>query len=179
MIRKYADRANWGRILERQFNVFSKNSIAFSGHMTLFEMIRVREPLIVNYPSGPLCIVNNGYKWIQHFPDHAGYILTSVYDSEDRIVQWYIDICKAHGVTEAGVPWYDDLYLDIVKLPTGELFLLDQEELEEALQQGIVRKEDYEFAWTTARLVMEECKSGSFDLTLIAEKHLNEWLEVL
>src|SRR5690606_35911417 len=115
----------------------------------------------------------------QHFPELAGYILTSVYDSQDQIVQWYIDICKTHGITAAGVPWYDDLYLDIVMLPSGQLYLLDQEELEEALEQGMVSQEDYDLAWATARMVMEECKNGSFDLTLIAERHLHDWLEVL
>jgi uncharacterized protein len=146
--------------------------------MTLFEMIRVREPLLVKYSGNPLCIVDDGYKWVQHFPEHASYVLTSVYDEKDRIVQWYIDICKNQGITEAGIPWYDDLYLDIVMLPSGGIYLLDQDELEEAYQQGLVSKEDYEQAWAAARLVMEECRSGSFDLILIADKHLNEWMEV-
>lgn len=146
--------------------------------MTLFEMIRVREPLHVKYNANPLCIVDDGYKWVQHFPEHASYVLTSVYDEKDRIVQWYIDICKTQGITETGIPWYDDLYLDIVMLPSGGIYLLDQDELEEAYQQGIVSKEDYEQAWAAARLVMEECRKGSFDLILIADKHLNEWMEV-
>lgn len=178
MIRKYADRADWTRILERRFTVYSKQSIGFSGHMTLLEMIRVREPLVVNYNNRPTRIVDNGYKWVQHFPEHASYVLTSVYDEKDCIVQRYIDICKQQGISDQGIPWYDDLFLDIVMFPSGELYLLDQEELEEARQQGIVNAEDYELAWSTARMVMEECRKGSFDLTLVADMHLNEWLEV-
>ncbi|MFK7691913.1 DUF402 domain-containing protein [Paenibacillus sp. HJGM_3] len=177
MIRKYADRADWMRILERRFHVYAKHSIGFSGHIALLEMIRVKGPLHVTYDQSPICIVDNGYKWLQHFPEHASYVLTSVYNDKAELVQSYIDICKQHGITDQGVPWYDDLYLDVVMLPTGEVFLLDKEELEEAYQQGIVSEEDYKHAWFTAKLVLEECRNGSFDLALMADKHLQGWLE--
>lgn len=177
VIRKYADRADWGRIVEKRFTVFPKQTIGFSGYVALYEMLKVKEPLYKQYDGNRLCIVSDGYKWLQHFPECAHYVLTSMYDDCGRIIQWYVDICKSQGITEKGVPWYDDLYLDLTLLPSGKIFILDEEELKDALGQGIISQDDYDLAWRTAEQVMDEFRKGSFDLMLLAEKHLTEIYE--
>ena len=49
------------------------------------------------------------------------------------------------------MPWFDDLYLDVVVAPHGPVELLDSEELESARRQGLVSHEDYDLAWREAR----------------------------
>lgn len=176
MIRKYADRTDWGRIVEKQFTVVSKRTIGFSGTVTLFEMLKVKAPLYKQYSPehGHVCIASDGYKWLQHFPEYAHYTLSSMYDNENRVVQWYVDICKCQGVTDAGIPWYDDLYLNIALLPDGHVYVLHQDRLEEAMERGELGKNDYELAWKTCNQVVEEYRNGSFDLLLLADLHLQE-----
>lgn len=88
--------------------------------------------------------------------------MTSMFDDKGEIVEWYIDICKNQGVTDQGVPWFDDLYLDIVVLQNGEVFLLDEDELDEALSRGHITVKDYDMATESAREVLHVINSGQF-----------------
>jgi hypothetical protein len=177
VIRKYADQTEWGGMTTKCFSVFRKKTIGFSGNIVLVEAVKVKDPLYKSYGKGDYCIVNNGYKWLQHFPENAHFVMTSVYDDRDRIVKRHIDICESHGLTETGIPWYDDLYLDIVIMPGGELFVYGQYLLDEAHAQGLVSDDGYKLALDTANQLMEEYRKGSLDLMLIADKHLAEIYE--
>jgi uncharacterized protein len=84
--------------------------------------------------------------WLQHFPVNEHFSLSTVFIPKGEIVQWYIDICFEIGVIN-GVPWMDDLYLDIVILPEGDVIHLDKDELEEALSNGAITNEQYKLAW--------------------------------
>lgn len=53
----------------------------------------------------------------------------------------YIDICY-----EIGIENWDDLFLDIVALPTGEVIQQDEDELEEALESGSIYHKMYDLA---------------------------------
>ena len=57
----------------------------------------------------------------------------------------YIDICYEIGI-ENYIPWWDDLFLDIVALPTGEVIQQDEDELEEALESGSIYHKMYDLA---------------------------------
>jgi len=173
--RKYADRANWRRILEKDFHVERVQSDHFNGFVTRFKIGRVSEPLWRKYNNKQICIADNGYTWTQFFPEHAHYIVTSMYDADGKIVQWYIDVCKTQGVTESGVPWFDDLYLDLVILPSGELILKDEEELNDALKYGQISRSEYDLAWKTANALMDEYRVGSLDTLLFADLDQQSW----
>jgi len=69
---------------------------------------------------------------------------------------WYIDMIAAQGVGEDGIPWFDDLYLDLVVFPDGRIHVDDMDELEAALAEGDITKEQFELALRTA----EELKTG-------------------
>lgn len=175
MKRKYADRANWRRILEKHFSVSRVQTVLFTGYITCFKIGRVSEPLWRKYKDKEICIADNGYTWIQHYPEQSHYIVSSMYDENGKIVQWYIDVCKTQGLTESGVPWFDDLYLDIVILPSGELILKDEEELNDALKYGQINRADYDLAWKTANAVIKEYRQGSLDILLLADLHKQLW----
>lgn len=108
-----------------------------SSYITLLNTIKVTEPLSVNYGERKVCIVDDGYMWLQQFPLEKNHSVTRMFDANGDIVQWYIDICLRNGV-ENNVPWMDDLFLDIVVLPNGEIIEKDADELEEA--QPIIKK---------------------------------------
>ncbi|RKN84107.1 DUF402 domain-containing protein [Paenibacillus ginsengarvi] len=177
MIRQYADRTEWGRIARKQFTVVPVKTIGFSGTVTLVELQKVNEPLYSVYETERICIADDGYKWLQLFPEYAHYTVTAMYDDTNRSVQRVISICKCQGVTESGVPWYEDLYLSLVVLPGGELYVMYQERLEEAVRSGQLTQADADLAWETANHVMDEYRTGSFDLLLVADKHLQELID--
>ena len=140
--RKYGDRADWKRVEKRKYAQAYHNTKEFNGFITLLNTIKVTEPLITQYEDKEICIVDNGYMWLQQFPFEKNHSVTTMFDADGNLVQWYIDICLENGV-ENGVPWVDDLYLDVVVLPSGEIIQLDEDELEDALKTGIISKSLY------------------------------------
>ena len=45
-----------------------------------------------------------------------------------------------------GAPYYDDLFLDIIIGKTGDIRVLDEDELEDALKLGIITQNEFDFA---------------------------------
>jgi hypothetical protein len=71
-------------------------------------------------------------------------------DEKGQILVWYIDMIARQGEDADGMPWFDDLYLDLVVYPDGEIFVDDRDELDEALRQKDITQEQYELALRTA-----------------------------
>ncbi|GIN71328.1 hypothetical protein J14TS2_18030 [Bacillus sp. J14TS2] len=171
--RKYGDRAGWKRILAREFRQMFFDSEEFVGNITLLRIHKVTESSFVQYGNTRVCIVDDGYCWLQHFPENQHYSVTTMFDRNDEVVQWYIDICKENGI-ENGRPWMDDLFLDIVVLPSGEIFLKDEDELEESLEKGIIDKNLYQLAWKEANHMEELIRSEQFPLLKLAKEHMKK-----
>jgi predicted RNA-binding protein associated with RNAse of E/G family len=175
MRRRTADRAEWGWLTARRFAAAHLAGDDFTGWVTLLHLDAVREPLWVPSDTGPVCVADRGYAWLQHFPEGAAHTLITMLDAGGRIIQWYIDICRQRGLDARGIPWYDDLYLDIVILPSGEARLLDAEELDEALRQGAITPDDAAAAWSEATRLLAAIGRGSFGLMRLCEAH-RAWL---
>lgn len=173
MKRKYSDRANWRRVTDKKFQVKTVHEPGYQGYVVLYQIKQVRDPLWKEYEGKRYCVADAGYEWLQHFPKGAHYVMTTMYDDKGQVVQYYIDICKVQGVTDRGVPWFDDLYLDVVILPEGKLYLLDAEELEDALGRGLITKDDFDMAWAEANKLMDLYKRDEFQLLELAGKHLS------
>jgi predicted RNA-binding protein associated with RNAse of E/G family len=111
-----------------------------------------------------LCIVDKNYTWIQYYPSDQHYVVTKMLDSRGLPIQWYIDICLEQGIDDRGIPWFEDLYIDIVVLANRKIFVLDEDELEEALKSGEVSYSEYELALNERQKLMMEISEGSFAL---------------
>jgi uncharacterized protein len=151
MKRTFADRPNWTRLIEKRFKLIYIEEKEFKGHVSIIHIDKVREPLVLEVAGENLCLVNNGFIWIQHFPKDCNYALTTMFDEKHEVVQWYFDICTGNKINSLGIPYYDDLYLDVVLMPTGEIILLDENELEQALKENDITKTQYELAYFEAQ----------------------------
>ncbi len=98
---------------------------------------------------------------MQHFPENANHSLTTIFDPNDKIVQFYFDITKTTGRTEEGIPYFDDLFLDIVLIPGRPAFVLDEDELEEALEQTVINKTDYNLAIAETDKIVHSIETGT------------------
>lgn len=117
-----------------------------------------------------MCIVNDGYMWLQQFPLDKKHSVTTMFNENDEIVQWYIDICYKNSI-ENNVPWMDDLFLDIILLPSGELIEKDADELEEAYAKGVITKSLYDLAWSELNIIKEQIESEKFQLVNLSNQH--------
>jgi predicted RNA-binding protein associated with RNAse of E/G family len=168
--RKFGNHANWKRILKRHYAQTFVDSESFKGYLTLLKMDQVAQPLYKKYGIHEICIADNGYSWMHQYPLDGNYTVTTMFDEKGAIVQWYIDLCENIGL-ENGVPRMDDLFLDLVVLPSGELFQLDLDELNEALVQGIIDRIQYQKVLDEADRLTKLIKSKSFLLLKQAHTH--------
>jgi predicted RNA-binding protein associated with RNAse of E/G family len=177
--RKYGDRSDWKRLLEREYAQSYVESDNFKGYLSLLKIGKVKEPLYVTYNDQDVCVVNDGFLWLQQFPLNKYHSVTTMFDEKGQIVQWYIDICYMNGVSEENVPWMDDLFLDIVVLPSGEVIQKDSEELDEALLNGTIEKSLYNLAIQEANLINSLIKEERFTLLQLSEEHKDILLQML
>ncbi|MBK3496476.1 DUF402 domain-containing protein [Viridibacillus sp. YIM B01967] len=168
--RRYGDRSDWGRVLQRKYAQSYIDSKEFKGYLSLLSVEKVSDPLWITYNEQRICIVDDGYMWLQQFPQNKNHTVTTMFDSEGNIVQWYIDVCLECGI-EKGIPWVDDLFLDIVLLPSGEIIHKDIDEIEEALTDGTINQEMYDLAWKEFNHVTELIKKGDFKLIQLSIEH--------
>ncbi|HEX4208494.1 MAG TPA: DUF402 domain-containing protein [Ktedonobacteraceae bacterium] len=176
MKRKRADRIDWQRVTRRRFAQTHIDDTVFQGHVTLFCIDEVTAPLFRAPDGQQICLAAAGYKWLQHFPRGSRYTLTTIFDQHHEIVRWYIDICNRHYLDAQGVLWYEDLYLDIDVALDGSAFLLDVDELDEALRLERVSSLEYEIAWREAEKLLYMLEEGEFPLLWQSSEHMDRLL---
>lgn len=91
-------------------------------------------------------IKDDNYKWLEFYKYGSNLKLTAVYDDKDNIIEWYFDYAREIGI-ENGIPYEDDLFLDVVLRPNGEVISLDEDELLEAYEDNDLTKEEYDNAF--------------------------------
>lgn len=164
-----AERADWKRVTQRRFYYTKVETPDFCGVVTLLCIDAVSEPLRRMTMGELRVLADAGYTWLQQFPEGAHYTVAAMFDASGQLFQWYIDICLRQGVDERGIPWLDDLYLDIVLLPDGQMELKDADELEAALESGEISREEYDLAWATARELMQMIERGELKELALSE----------
>lgn len=168
--RKYADRTRWVRVVERKFTVKKLGTRAFTGYVTRLELLNVREPLCVTELGKRFTIADDGFTWLQHFPRGEAYCLTTQLNARGKVVHYYVDIANKTGVTD-GIPWWDDLYLDIIIVPGRGAKIVDEDDLERALAKGIITKSHAKRARAEAKRLKALIDQDRFKLLHLSKKH--------
>ena len=96
-----------------------------------------------------------------------------MYNEKNEIIEWYFDISRKIG-KENGIPYEDDLYLDVLVVPNGEIKLLDEDELETARKRLEINENEYKMAYKEANNLMEKLKNNKEKLKKFTDKYLKE-----
>ena len=143
--------------------MLSKNRIGkrfetkeLTGYLGLLEIGEVSEPQIWEYQGKPLTVCDNHYRWLTILPEDDFYCITVMMNEKEQIQVCYIDMFETQGYDEDGVPWINDLYLDLVVYPDGVVAEDDRDELEAALLGGDISKAQFALAVNTC----EKLKKG-------------------
>jgi uncharacterized protein len=179
MTYKRADRLGWPRLRAQHFITQRLADGPIVGYASLLKMTEVAEPLVVTHHEQQVCIADNGYSWLQIFPEGAHYTHTTMFDAQGQPVQDYIDLVAEHGIDDAGIPWYDDLYLDLAWIPDGSPLLLDQDELEAAHAIGAVTQEQYDLARGETAQLLVALTLGEYTLPDVARAYYPTLLATL
>jgi len=169
--KRYADRHVGRRSLNTIYKIESIISKDFVGDICYYHFKDVKDKITI--PNGK-SIMDNEYKWLEFYDYNSKIKLTAIYDENSRIIEWYFDIARRIG-KENNVPYEDDLYLDVVVTPRGEVFLLDEDDLKVAYNRFEVNKEDYDMAYKEANQLMKRLEGNKDELEQFTNKYLNEF----
>lgn len=148
---------------------------------TAHEVARV---LDVSFGSRTIRVLDHGFRWVRAHPTGTGEgvvgdALTIMLNASGQPEQLYVDVHAGEGVGEDGLPWTDDLYLDVVAdwqpgWRVSEVHIIDADDLEEAVRDGQVKPELAEAAWAQARKVEEELRAGQYGPVEVLRRYLED-----
>jgi len=168
-------RSDWHRILEREYTSSTCAFQGMEGVVSLLQIQKVTQPLTVHYETGDVLIADAGYSWLQVAFKDQFFWATIMYDNKGKFMQGYFDITGENTFEDMENPTFTDMYLDLVLLKNGDIQVLDQDELEEALGQKEITEAQY---WKTVKVGEELYRflqKNSKDFL----KFCNEWRERL
>ena len=138
----------WKCIKEKQQTIQFLSTNKFCGYIGVLEIKDVSEPQVWNFNGKEQIVCDKGIKWISILPKDKYYCITAMLDQNEEIMVWYIDMIASQGV-EDGIPYFYDLYLDLVVYPDGMVITDDMDELEDALKKGDISEQLFRRAINT------------------------------
>lgn len=121
-----------------------------TGYIGLINIQEVSEAQIWKFHGEDIIVCDKGIKWVSILPEDDWYCITGMMNEKEEILLWYIDMIAGQGVDSDGIPYFDDLYLDLVVYPDGIIVVDDMDELEEALEKKEITQEQYDLAIGTS-----------------------------
>lgn len=67
-----------------------------------------------------------------------GIKVSKVFDNAGQMVYWYCDIIETHYDEKENIYTFNDLLIDVVVYPDGQVEVLDMNEFADAMEQGIL-----------------------------------------
>ena len=117
---------------------------------------KVKSPFVT---SNGITLIYNNYYILEITPLNENYNIRIYFNDKKEIVEYYLDITNGNGIDgESKLPYYDDLYLDVLILE-GKTFTADEGELEKAYADGKITKAEYELAHKTANKLLYEIET--------------------
>lgn len=163
----------WKRLLGKRFiweNIKYKD---FEGIVGLVILDKLREPLEVSFFGNKVIIADVGYKRLQFAFLNKNFWVTAVYDNNDNLIEHYIDITK-NNFLDNDNPYYEDLFLDVVLYNDGKTYILDEDELDEAVKEGIVKEDEYKLANDVLKEVIDYIEKNKEEIIDISNRYLKE-----
>ena len=153
--------------------IITKKFENHNAYLVLKRIIRVDEPFIKE-----ITLIDNGYYILEYTPMDKLYNARVFTDKDYNVLEYYFDISLSNGV-EDGRPYYYDLYLDIIC--TSEikesLRILDEDELENALDNGEITKEEYDLANDVCKKLSKEIQENKNEFIKLDKKQIIKTME--
>ena len=132
-------------------------------YITLKEVKAVEQPYSVYINGERVKKLDKDFTIIEYTPLDKKYNVRIHVNDKKEILEYYFDIIAENKIKD-GIPFYNDLYLDVVYFQLAAtkegtyIQLVDCNELEEALKENIIDKEQFDMAYIEAEKLMKELK---------------------
>lgn len=155
MKRKELGRYHWKNILERRDFHCCWEQNGQKGEAALIHIMKAAKTGIGQFRGEPVVIYQDDYHWLQVAMEDSHWWLTAMVDAQGNITQYYFDITLENQLLQSRDSWFTDIYLDVVMMPDGRLDLLDEDELDAALESGDISAEQHKLAHQWADELMD------------------------
>lgn len=127
-------------------------------YISVKKIIDIKEPFIL---SNGLCIIDNNYYIMEVIPKNENYAMRVFFNNKKEILEYYFDVSLENGMDkETGIPYYDDLFIDVTKTK-DKVEVLDEDELKEALDNNEISITDFELANKIRDILLEQINNGN------------------
>ena len=140
-------------------------------YVSVKKLIQVTEPFFIKDNDIGM---DNGYYIVEMIPKEGNCALRVFLNDKKEIVEYYFDIIKESGLTEDKIPYFIDLYLDIIVRKNGEVDVIDEDELEMAYKKKEISKTDYNLVLKVKDQILNEIKNNT---CVLMKKDISRYLE--
>lgn len=129
--------------------------------LTIKKINKINQPFVVQEFGKSIVFIDDGYYIVEFTPLNQFYNARVFLDRNANIIGYYFDMSRENGLRD-NVPYYDDLYLDVVYFPDENnlIEVLDEDELLDAFNEGKITKEEYELAKKVGADVIDEIRNN-------------------
>lgn len=131
----------WNKTVpKKEVNLFETEEI----YGAFINIIEVKKPQVWFCFDKKITVADNGYKWLVVLPKKDNYAITMYMDRNDVPLLWYIDLIDGIGVDADGIPFYNDMFLDLIVSDDGQVVEDDRDEFKKAYFDGIINNKQYQ-----------------------------------
>ena len=166
----------WTIITSKRYMQKNMDEDYFSGIAALLMIDQVERPQIWEFSGKRRVVCDEGMKWLQIIPQNDNYVITTIFNKQQMIEGWYIDIIAEYGIDPDQIAYFYDLYLDFIVYPDQTYFFVDMDELEEALKLNVITTELYQLALATAQRIQNTILNDIPGLSRLCLKCLEDMI---
>lgn len=167
MRQKFIDKTYMREVVDKQW--YLEKDEKLNGYIALKYVKAISKPLTAFCNGRKYVGLDNGYSILEYVPLDRKYNCRVFFDNKNRPLCFYFDVNNGSGV-ENGMPWYDDLYLDVtMECPAitdaGYYIRLDDEsEFKAAKKEGKIDEDTFNAGYKVAVDLMQELKQQKNDI---------------
>ena len=138
-------------------------------YISVKKLVHLTEPFYL--PNTNILGMANGFYVMEIISKDENYALRIFFDDKKEVIEYYFDIIKESGIDpESKIPYFYDLYIDVVMTSNNKPYVVDENELEEALNNKDITKEEYDLAISIKDKILKEIENGTNKLLNINHK---------
>lgn len=167
MRQKFIDKIYMREVLDKEW--YLEKDEKLNGYIALKYVKEISKPLSAFSNGKKYVGLDKGYSILEYVPLDRKYNCRIFFDEINRPLCFYFDINNGSGI-ENGIPWYDDLYLDVtMECPAiteiGYYIRLDDEfEFKMAKKEGKIDEDTYHNGYKVAIDLMQELRDQKNDI---------------
>lgn len=169
------NRDDWARLLDKTVRIMDYKDDYIEGKVCYLTMKKLTAPLMVDSPIGKVKIADVNYKNLIIAPKNENWWLTVMFDDKDNLIESYFDITRLNNFNNIDNPFFIDMKLDICIPKDHEPSVMDEEELKEIYDAGMITKDDYEMAYNVANKIISQYNNHKEEYYIF----INKMIELL